>query len=148
MILLFFSVCQHCHMHMDIATVTEITGQQHQYPAAFKCVEESPVDDAVLSPYNMYYPSVDMRYIFCGQIVHHEPQGFHSLNLSTDWTKCAVAHQCKFFSNQNAYCKDVYILTRANERSFEKKNLREQHVAIATNTRPACSTIPVFVLHL
>ena len=28
----------------------------------------------------------EVWYIFCGQIVHNEPQGFHSLNLSTDWS--------------------------------------------------------------
>ena len=106
-------------MHMDIAAVTEITGQQYQDPADFKCVEKSPVGDAVLSSYNMNYPSVDKRHIFCGQIVHHEAQGFHSLNPSTDWTKCAIAHQCKFFSDQNAYCKDVYV--RTHDSSFEKK---------------------------
>jgi hypothetical protein len=51
--------------------------------------------------------------------VHGEAQGFHSLNLATDWTKCAVAHQCSFFPDQNAYCKDVYIRTHDN--SFELK---------------------------
>ena len=59
----------------------------------------------------MYYPSVDMRHIFCGQIVHHEAQGFHSLNPSTDWKKCVMKSRCKFFSDQNAYCKDVFIRT-------------------------------------
>ena len=106
-------------MYMDIAAVTEITGQQYQDPADFKCVEKSPVGFAVLSPYNMNYPSVDMRHIFCGQIVHHEAQGFHSLNPSTDWTKCAFADKCNFFPDQNGYCRNVLI--RTHNSSFEFK---------------------------
>ena len=49
-----------------------------------------------------------------------EAQGFHSFNLRTDWTKCAVAHQCDFYPNQNAYCKDVHVCTFDN--NFEPKH--------------------------
>lgn len=107
-------------LHTQVTDIALVTAQQQQYPGDFKCVEESPVDGAMLSPYDMYYPSVDMRHIFCGQIVNREAQGFHSLNLTTDWTKCAVALECHFFPNQNAYCEDVYIRTRDN--SFEFKS--------------------------
>ena len=125
-------------MHTDIAAITEITGQHYQDPADFKCVEKSPVGDAVLSPYDMNYPSVDMRHIFCGQIVHNEAQGFHSLNPSTDWKECVMKFQCKFFSDQNAYCKEVYIRTHDG---YELKTS-------GSNTCPACSTVPVFIFQL
>ena len=77
-----------------------------QDPATFQCTENSPVGPPVWSTGN---PPVEMRHIFCGEIVKFNAQGFHSLSPATNWKICAVVQQCQTFPSDNGYCGNVFL---------------------------------------
>ena len=54
-------------------------------------------------------PPVEMRHIFCGEIVNFKAQGLHNLNTATNWNTCAATDRCQVFPNRNGYCGDVFI---------------------------------------
>ena len=87
-------------------------------PANFQCTGNSPVGPPVWSTGN---PPVEMRHIFCGEIVNFEAQGFHSLSAATNWQTCAVVQQCQFFPSNNGYCRNVFIYD-SRDASYELKD--------------------------
>ena len=95
-----------CGLILTLLSCMEISASQN--PATFKCTEDSPVGGPVWST---NYPPVEMRHIFCGEIVKYKATGFHSLSSTTNWESCAavIGPKCQFFPNGNGYCKDVFI---------------------------------------
>ena len=94
------------------------TTAQHD-PATFQCTKDSPVGGPVWSTNN---PPVEMRHIFCGEIDRSfMAQGFHSQSPVTNWQTCAVTQQCQYFSDDNGYCRIVYIYD-SREGSYEQKD--------------------------
>ena len=91
-----------------------------QDPATFKCTKDSPVGDPVWST---NFPPVEMRHIFCGQIVKYKAQGFHAPSKGTNAGTCVITQKCQFFSNDNGYCEIVAIYdANPNHAAYELKD--------------------------
>ena len=110
------------------------SGIYTQNPSEFRCTKDSPVDPPIWSTTK---PRVEMRHIFCGEIVRvskyikHKDvkltftskpfvKGFHSISSATNYADCAVPQQCKSFPNGNAYCKTIFVYD-SSDKTYEIK---------------------------